>query len=105
MSRCSSGNKVSDSTTIPTAVQGAAAIWTQDTGTCVFGGSTVLPNQTAKPVDKVQCLDGTDPGWPDLLEARYNAGAAVIDHTIYVVGGSSDPTLKPADMVLALRFG
>ena len=99
-----SGNKVSDSTAIPTAVQGAAAIWTHDSRTCVFGGSTVLPNQTAKPIAKVQCLDGTDPGWPDLLEARYNAGAAVIDHTIYVVGGSSDPTLKPADMVLALRF-
>jgi hypothetical protein len=99
------GNKISDSTAIRTAVQGAPAIWTPDTGTCVFGGSTVLPNQPAKPVAKVQCLDGTDPGWPDLLEARYNAGAVVIDHTIYVVGGSSDPALKPADMVLALRFG
>jgi N-acetylneuraminic acid mutarotase len=95
------GNKVSDSTPIHTAVQGAAAIWTHDTGTCVFGGSTVLPNQITKPVAEVECLDGTDPGWPDLPEARYNAGAVVIDSTVYVVGGGS----KPADNVLALRFG
>jgi N-acetylneuraminic acid mutarotase len=100
-----SGNKVSDSTPIRTAVQGAAAIWTSETGACVFGGSTVLPNQPAKPVAEVECLDGTDPGWPDLPGARHNAGAAVIDHTVYVVGGTSDPALKPADMVLALRFG
>jgi hypothetical protein len=94
-------NRVTDSTPIHTAVQGAAAIWTPDTGTCIFGGSTVLPNQIAKPVADVECLDGTDPGWPDLPEARYNAGAVVIDHTVYVVGGGSEPT----DNVLALQFG
>jgi N-acetylneuraminic acid mutarotase len=99
------GDKVSDSTAIPTAVQGAAAIWTSETGACLFGGSTVLPNQTRMPVAKVQCLGGTDPGWPDMPKARYDAGAAVIDSTVYVVGGSSDSALKPADMVLALRFG
>lgn len=95
------GNEVSDSTAIRTAVQGAAAIWTPETGLCVFGGSTVLPNQTAKPVAEVECLNGTDPGWPDLPEPRYNAGAVVIDSTVYVVGGASEA----ADMVLALRFG
>jgi N-acetylneuraminic acid mutarotase len=105
------GNKVSDSTPIRTAVQGAAAVWTHDTGTCIFGGSTIVPNQTAIPVAKVQCLEGTDPGWPDLLEARHNAGAAVIDNTVYVVGSRScSPCLagggsEPAETVLALRFG
>ena len=105
------GNKVSDSTPIRTAVQGAAAVWTPDTGTCVFGGSTVLPNQTAKPVAKVQCLEGTDPGWPDLPEARYNAGAAVIDNTVYVVGSRpcspcrAGAGSEPVEIVLALRFG
>jgi TIR domain/Kelch motif len=99
------GNKASDSTAIRTAVQGAAAIWTPDTGICVFGGSTALPDQTKMPVAEVECLDGTDLGWPNLPEARYNAGAVVIDHTVYVVGGYSDSALKPADMVFALRFG
>jgi hypothetical protein len=32
-----SGNKVSDSNPIRTAIQGAVAVWTPDTGTCVFG--------------------------------------------------------------------
>jgi TIR domain/Kelch motif len=97
------GNEVNDGTAIRTKVQGAAAIWTPETGPCVLGGSTDLPNQHAKPVADVECLGGTepDPNWPDLPEARYNAGAAVIDHTVYVVGGGSEP----ADMVLALRFG
>ena len=82
------GNKVSDSTPIGTAIHSAAAVWTPDTGICVFGGTdgTVLPNQTARPVAKVQCLEGTDPRWPDLPEDRQNAGAAVIDNTVYVVG-------------------
>jgi len=115
-----SGNKVSDSTPISTAVQGAAAVWTPATGTCVLGGSTdpppaattipADPNQTGRPVAKVQCLEGTDPGWPDLPEARYNAGAAVIDSTVYVVGSRSClPCLSGAgsepEIVLALRFG
>ena len=100
-----SGNKVSDNTPISTAVQGAPAVWTHETGTCVFGGSTVLPNQPAMPVAKVQCLAGTDPGWPDLPEARYNAGAAVIDHTVYVVGSRLDGGGSKRDIVLALRFG
>jgi N-acetylneuraminic acid mutarotase len=106
------GNKVSDSTPIPTAIHSAAAAWTPDTGTCVFGGNdgTVLPNQTATPVAKVQCLEGTDPAWPDLPEDRQNAGAAVIDSTVYVVGSRScSPCLggagKGPDIVLALRFG
>jgi hypothetical protein len=104
------GNKVGDSKPIRTAIQGAPAVWTHDTGTCVFGGSTILPNQTAMPVTKVQCLEGTAPAWPDLPEARYNAGAAVIDSTVYVVGSRScSPCLardrnKP-EIVLALRFG
>ena len=107
------GNKVSDSTPIRTAVQGAAAVWTPDTGTCVFGGSTVPQTKPIEPamlVAKVQCLEGTDPGWPDLPEARYNAGAAVIDSTVYVVGSRSClPCLSGAgsepEIVLALRFG
>jgi hypothetical protein len=106
------GNKVSDRTPIPTAIHSAAAAWTPDTGTCVFGGTdgTVLPNQTARPVAKVQCLEGTDPAWPDLPEDRQNAGAAVIDSTVYVVGSRScSPCLggagKGPDIVLALRFG
>ena len=107
------GNKVSDSTPIRTAVQGAAAVWTPDTGTCVFGGSTVPQTKPIEPamlLAKVQCLEGTDPGWPDLPEARYNAGAAVIGSTVYVVGSRScSPCLagsgsKP-EIVLALRFG
>ena len=102
------GNKVSDSTPILTAIQSAAAVWTHDTGTCVFGGSTVLPNQTERPVAKVQCLEGT--GWPDLPEVRQNAGAAVIDSTVYVVGSRScspcvDGAGNEPDIVLALRFG
>ena len=108
------GNKVTDSPPIPTAVQGAPAVWTPDTGTCVFGGSTVPPpedpSQTAMPVAKVQCLEGTDPKWPDVPEARYNAGAAVIDNTVYVVGSRPcSPCLAGAgrgpEIVLALQFG
>jgi hypothetical protein len=113
------GNKVSDSTPILTAIQSAAAVWTHDTGTCVFGGSTVLPNQTERPVAKVQCPEGTDPGWPDLPEA-YNpvgrnswwtgAGAAVIDSTVYVVGSRPCSPCRGGigrkpEIVLALRFG
>jgi hypothetical protein len=106
-----SGNKVSKSTPIRTAIHSAAAVWTSGTGICVLGGLTPRPNQTEKPVAKVQCLEGTDPRWPDLLEARYNAGAAVIDSTVYVVGSRScSPCLsrggsEPAETVLALRFG
>jgi hypothetical protein len=107
-----SGNKVSDSTPISTAVHSAAAVWTPDTGICVFGGNdgTVLPNQTARPVAKVQCLEGTNPRWPDMPEARQNAGAAVIDSTVYVVGSRSCSPCRGGaggqpDVVLALRFG
>ena len=102
------GDAVDASAAISTAVQGAAAIWTSETGACVFGGSTVLPNaRPAEPVAEVECVGGTepDPGWPDLPEDRTGAGVAVIDHTVYVVGGYSDLALKPADMVMALRFG
>jgi N-acetylneuraminic acid mutarotase len=104
------GNKVSDSTPIPTAIHSAAAVWTPDTGTCVFGGLAVLPNQTAVPVAKVQCLVGTNPPWPDMPEARQNAGAAVIDSTVYVVGSRSCSPCRGGagrepDVVLALRFG
>jgi hypothetical protein len=106
-----SGNKVSNSPPIRTAIHSAAAVWTSGTGACVIGGLTPLPNQTEKPVAKVQCLEETNPRWPDLLEARYNAGAAVIDSTVYVVGSRScSPCLsrggrEPAETVLALRFG
>jgi hypothetical protein len=105
------GNKISDSTPIRTAVQGAAAVWTHDTGTCVFGGATIPPNQKKeKLVRTVQCLEGTDPGWPDVPEARYNAGAAVIDNTVYVVGGRSCAPCpkgrgRKPHLVFALRFG
>ena len=96
-----SSDTASSSTAISTAVSGAAAAWTSATGVCVFGGSTVVPNQISEPVDEVECLDGPDPGWPDLPEPRYNAGAVVIDSTVYVVGGGS----APENTVLALRFG
>ena len=106
------GDKISDSTPISTAIHSAAAVWTPDTGTCVFGGNdgTVLPNQTARPVAKVQCLEGTNPRWPDMPEARQNAGAAVIDSTVYVVGSRSCSPCRGGagrepDVVLALRFG
>jgi hypothetical protein len=71
----------------------------------------VDPNQTGRPVAKVQCLKGTNPRWPNLPEVRYNAGAAVIDSTVYVVGSRSclpcpaGAASKPAESVLALRFG
>ena len=55
-----SGNKVSDSKPIRTAVQGAAAVWTPDTGTCVFGGSTDPPPLTA--IRRIRTrLDGRSP--------------------------------------------
>ena len=59
----------------------------------------------------VQCLEGTDPGGPDLPEARDNACAAVIDSTVYVVGSRSCSLCpggggsKQADTVLAPRSG
>ena len=83
-----SDDTVSDDTAI-TPVQGAAAIWTAETGICIFGGSTTLPNADRSPVNLVDCLVGSepDPEWPDLPQARSGAGAAVVGDTVYVVGG------------------
>jgi CHAT domain/Kelch motif len=102
-----SGDTVSSSTPISTAVQGAAAIWTSATGVCVFGGSTVRPNVPSEPVAEVECVGGTgqDPRWPDLLHRLASTGAALVGNTVYVVGGNSDRSLEAADMVLELRFG
>ncbi len=104
------GEKVSDSEPIHTAVHAAAAVWTADAGTCVLGGSTVLPNETAPPVAEVQCPEGTGPGWPDLPVVRQNAGAAVIGNTVYVIGSRACSPCRagdgsePVETVLTLRF-
>ena len=92
---------------IGTAIQGTAAIWTSETGICVFGGATEPPKAADLAVNEVRCLGGSepDPDWPDLPEPRTGASAAVIDDTVYVVGGYRSPTpLEATDMVLALRF-
>ena len=67
---------------------GAAAVWTPETGICRFGGSTTLPNDNPSKVKLVDCLAGSEPdlNWPDLPEARYGTGRAVIGDTVYVVG-------------------
>jgi N-acetylneuraminic acid mutarotase len=95
------GETVSDDLAI-TPVQGAAAIWTPETGICVFGGSTTLPNADRSPVDLVDCLVGSepDPEWPDLPQARYGAGAAVVGDTVYLVGDTADPVLALAGAVV-----
>ena len=104
------GKKVSDSEPIHTAIHAAAAVWTTDAGTCVLGGSTVLPNETAPPVAEVQCPEGTGPGWPDLPVVRQNAGAAVIGNTVYVIGSRACSPCRagdgsePVETVLTLRF-
>ena len=99
-----SGDTVSDDSAI-TPVQGAAAVWTPETGVCVFGGSTTLPNDNPSKVKLVDCLAGSepDPNWPDLPEARYGTGAAVIGDTVYVVGGAADPVLALAGAVVPAR--
>ncbi len=90
---------------ISPARQGAAAIWTANTGVCLFGGSLTLPNAEVDPIAQVGCQGGSGPApaWPELPEARSGAGAAVIGDTVYVVGGF--PELTAEDMVLALPFG
>ena len=96
-----SDNTVTDDTAI-TPVQGAAAIWTAETGVCIFGGSTTLPNDDDKsPVNLVDCLVGSepDPEWPDLPQARSGAGAAVVGDTVYVVGGEG---IDATETILAL---
>jgi hypothetical protein len=90
-------------------VQGAAAIWTPETGICTFGGSTTPPNAgpSSAPVDLVDCLGDHDPDWPQLPQPRASAVAAVVGDTVYVVGGygPEGSALESKDMVLALRFG
>ena len=102
------GTDVGPGPAISTAVEGVAAIWTSETGICVFGGSTTLPNAGpgAAPVDAVECLGDSAPQWPTLPEARAGATAAVLGDTVYVVGGYPAPgaQLGAADMVLASRF-
>jgi hypothetical protein len=102
-------NTVSDGSAF-TPIQDAATIWTDETGICVFGGSTTLPNALPRePVKRVECQGGAEPAptWPDLPDDRASAGAAVIDDTVYVVGGYSAKgvELEAADMVLALQIG
>ena len=109
-----SGNNLSDSTPIRTAIQGAAAVWTHDTGTCVFGGSTVPQTEPIEPamlVATIQCLEGTEPGWPrsavgspKTLARRSSIAPSTssdrdLAHRAWLVPGSEP------DIVLALRFG
>ncbi len=66
-------------------IRAAAAVWLPDLGVCLFGGAT--PSVT----DRVQCQRKAPPPLPNLLSPRAGVGAAVLDGTVYVVGGFGGP--------------
>jgi hypothetical protein len=83
--------------------QGLAAVWTAESGMCVIGGSTTLPNATAAPITDVRCAkdSGNTPVWPQLATPVFGAGATVVDGTVFVLGGKSGS--GPAALALGSR--
>lgn len=66
------------------AVEGPAAVWWPGAGPCLLGGATRAGVSAA-----VRCLRPLPTGTtlPDLPRARAGLGAAVLDGTVYAVGG------------------
>jgi Kelch motif/TIR domain/Galactose oxidase, central domain len=78
-------------------VHAPAAVWRPNTGVCVLGGAKWVE-------DDWDATNAVTCGWPKLLEDRAGAGAAIVDDTVYLVGGYGDDKVYTAD-VSALKLG